>query len=146
MLAEAASRYPLETGGVLMGYWTENYKEVVVTAVTGPGPKAIHKTTSFAPDADFHETEISRLYNESGRVHTYLGDWHTHPNGTCYLSRKDRATLKRISRYKAARAPAPIMAILAGSSDWEFGLWCYFRRGIVSPWFPGVERFRVRIT
>jgi integrative and conjugative element protein (TIGR02256 family) len=146
MLAEAARRYPLETGGVLMGYWSEDYKAVAITAITGPGPKAIHKRTAFVPDSDFHEAEISRFYVHSGRIHTYLGDWHTHPDGICHLSSKDRATLKRISRYKAARAPMPIMGILAGSSDWRLGVWCYLRRGVESRWFSELQNLRLEVT
>lgn len=146
MQAEAGRCFPLETGGVFIGYWGQEYQDVAITAVTGPGPNAIHKSTAFIPDSDFHEKEISRFYTQSGRVHTYLGDWHTHPNGICRLSSKDRATLKRISRYKPARAPIPIMGILAGSCDWEFGLWCYFRHGIVRRWVPELQRFRLRVT
>ena len=145
MLSEARTRYPLETGGVLMGYWSLGYTALVITASTGPGPKAIHKKTEFIPDSDFHEAEISRFYIQSGRIHTYLGDWHTHPDGICHLSSKDRATLKRISRYKAARAPVPIMGILAGSSDWQLGVWCYLKRGVVSRWFSELQRLRLRV-
>lgn len=45
---------------------------------------------------------------------TYLGDWHTHPNGSPALSRKDLRTLRRIARHPAARISQPVMAVLAG--------------------------------
>ena len=42
MLAEADRVFPLETGGVIMGYWAESRGGVVVCRITGPGPLAVH--------------------------------------------------------------------------------------------------------
>ena len=71
----------------------------------GPGPAAVHAARRFAPDADYHEHEVARRYEASGRVDGYLGDWHTHPLGRPRLSRADRRTLRLIARSSAARAP-----------------------------------------
>jgi len=32
---------------------------------------------SFLPDATYQENEIARIYEDSIRISTYLGDWHT---------------------------------------------------------------------
>ena len=32
------------------------------------------------------EQEIGRVYTASGRCTTYVGDWHSHPGGSLYLS------------------------------------------------------------
>src|SRR3546814_7384631 len=53
----------------------------------------------------------------SGRRETYLGDWHTHPDGTDVLSRADKATLRRIARTPDARAPRPVMLIANGEPE-----------------------------
>src|SRR2546425_707963 len=82
MLAEAERTLPNETGGVLIGYWAVPFREVVLTAVVGPGPQALHDTDIFIPDPEYQEAEIARCYEESGRLHTYLGDWHTHPDSS----------------------------------------------------------------
>lgn len=123
MVAEAERAFPDETGGVLLGYWTTSPGEVVVTHMVGPGRYAIHHPYSFVPDADYHEQEIARLYEEANRRITYLGDWHTHPHGAAYLSRQDCRTLRRISNHREARAPEPLMAILAGGKPWRLRLW-----------------------
>ena len=68
---------PNETGGVLMGYTTS--KGVVITDVIGAGPNAKHTRSSYAPDLEFDYREISAIYEESGRMHAYVGDWHMHP-------------------------------------------------------------------
>ncbi len=116
--------FPNEAGGALMGYWSEDDKEVVITDVIGPGPDATHKPTSFKPDYSFQEKEIERLYNESGRTHTYLGDWHSHPDGPAELSGTDRRTLKNIASFPQARASNPIMILLSGRPDqWRITAW-----------------------
>jgi integrative and conjugative element protein (TIGR02256 family) len=126
MLAEADRVFPDETGGVLVGYWAVPFQEVVLTDAIGPGPRALHQSQRFVPDSEYQEVEIARYYLKSRRLHTYLGDWHTHPNSTSSLSRPDRKALKTIARHPAARAPMPIMAILAGSSRWKLTVWCGF--------------------
>ena len=114
MAAESARTFPLETGGVLMGYIDASGEQAVVHACTGPGPHAMHGAASFVPDHEFHEREVARIYAESGRVWSYLGDWHSHPNGRLGLSTDDRNTLGRIARSVAARVPHPLMAVIAG--------------------------------
>jgi integrative and conjugative element protein (TIGR02256 family) len=117
-LTEADRAFPLETGGVLLG-WRASTAEVVVTDVVGPGPAAEHHGIWFRPDADWQQEQIDARYSQSGRTVTYLGDWHTHPNGGAALSRKDLRTLRRIARHTAARTPQPVMAVLAGGPEWR---------------------------
>ena len=114
---------PLETGGILMGYWGGN-NEVIITSVIGPGPKAIHLKRSFIPDNEYHIQEISKHYSSSGRTETYLGDWHTHPKASAYLSNRDKDTLVAIANYKQARLQKPLMMILGTR---PFGLKAWIR-------------------
>lgn len=124
MAQEAERLFPLETGGVLLGYWVNSDEEVIITHATRPGPEAIHRPKSFIPDDEYQQAEIARTYEESGRLHTYLSDWHTHPNGSAILSCKDRRTLRKIAKCKDARVTIPIMALLAnGEPEWYLGIW-----------------------
>ena len=68
-----------ETGGVLFGYRVGT--EVVVTAATGPGPRARHGARSFEPDSAYCQRLLGAVYRESGGAIAYQGDWHTHPHG-----------------------------------------------------------------
>jgi integrative and conjugative element protein (TIGR02256 family) len=124
MVKEARRCLPNETGGAFMGYWSDP-STVVITDVIGPGPSAKHSQHSFYPDVQYHDSEIERVYTASDRLHTYLGDWHTHPNGSARTSRKDRKTLSAIASDPGARAPQPIMAILAGNQDWKLVIWSW---------------------
>ncbi|WP_265518721.1 Mov34/MPN/PAD-1 family protein [Nitratireductor luteus] len=120
----ADGHYPLESGGVLMGWWSvENI--AVVTAMIGPGPEALHERYAFQPDQDWQIEQIALHYERSERRETYLGDWHTHPdarNGT--LSWTDRSVVRRIIATPAARCPVPLMMILWGAPEsWNLSMW-----------------------
>lgn len=106
-----------------MGYF--NGVDVVITDWIGAGPSAKHETASFEPDYDYQEREVAKIYHASGRVTTYLGDWHSHPGGGLTLSRTDRRTLERIANHPAARARRPLMMILSGRAPWRFGIWSW---------------------
>mgnify|MGYP002029289813 CR=1 FL=1 len=124
MRALADSSFPQETGGLLMGYFDDQSKDVVVTDIIGPGPKGSHKRMSFVPDYEFQEKEIARIYEETNRTSTYLGDWHTHPKGHASLSGQDLNTLCNIAFYPKARVPSPIMVLLAGNkAQWQVRFW-----------------------
>lgn len=123
-IAEADRLYRLETGGALMGYWYEPGTAVITTAI-GPGPRAMHKPHAFKPDQDWQVAEIARHYEASGRRETYLGDWHTHPDAKAgYLSRTDRAVLRRVIKTTAARVQNPLMLIFHGAEgEWQAMAW-----------------------
>jgi len=104
--------YPLEVGGVLIGY---HYGGTVEIAhAIGPGPGASHGRFRFEPDSEWQFEQISLLYEVSGRRLSYLGDWHTHPRGRPAPSRRDLDTMRMISCYPEARCPEPLMLILGG--------------------------------
>ena len=117
LVAEAEERAPLETGGVIMGYHAGD--DVVITAMIGPGPGAHHERNTFVPDHEYQEVAIATVYQHSGRVWTYLGDWHSHPNGGSQLSTRDRQTMRRIARSRTARARTPLMLLLSGGDEWH---------------------------
>lgn len=123
MRGHVTKKSPQESGGALMGYWG-NPTEVVISNVIGPGPKAKHGLYSFTPDSEWQEEQIASIYEQSGRTVTYLGDWHSHPDGDGELSVKDQKTLKRVANYKPARVAQPLMLILHGELLLDMNFWC----------------------
>lgn len=126
---EASTHFPLESGGTFMGYVSGDC--AYVEAMIPPGPKAYRGLQAFAPDQEWQLAEIAALYERSGRIVTYLGDWHSHPNAfSGDLSPRDRTVLRRIIRSPEARCPQPIMSILYGSPrHWKLSVW----RGALLP-------------
>ena len=129
LVDEVDRRDPLETGGVLLGYWGKETDEPGVTAVIGPGSGAVHSQFYFKPDHEYQTGEISRRYFESDRRLQYLGDWHSHPGGGDSLSALDRRCLKMISKCPEARVDEPIMMILSGIPKRKLSAWHFRRTG-----------------
>lgn len=120
IVQEADRCHPLETGGVFMGYWADD--AAIIRAVIGPGPNARHERRNFEPDHEWQAAQIATYYEAAGRRETYLGDWHTHPGQKhAALSFLDRTALRKIITTPEARAPKPLMAIVAGTPN-ERGL------------------------
>lgn len=59
----------------------------------------------------------------SGRISTYLGDWHTHPLGSEQLSPIDIAALKEIASSEEARCSQPLMLLAVGGPKFRLHLW-----------------------
>jgi integrative and conjugative element protein (TIGR02256 family) len=140
MLEEVARKTPLETGGVLVGYWSGSSlapsrnptnstqpiarREAVITNFVGPGPRAIHRRSSFTPDHDHQAAHVAEIYRQSGTRAQYLGDWHSHPGADTTLSKLDKRTLKRIARSRTARCVTPLMLILDDAKTPAARMWC----------------------
>lgn len=127
---EADDKAPDETGGMLLGYISNerDNPEAVIEAVIPPGPRAKHEPYRFEPDGPWQRGELERIYYESPSA-TYLGDWHSHPDGGGLPSRRDRRTARAVARRRRARAPNPLTVILYGKpSAWKIECLCLVRR------------------
>lgn len=117
----ATVKFPLETGGMLLGYVANN-GESVVTDIIGPGLKAKHGRFNFTPDGEYQQFFLEKHFSETEGRETYLGDWHTHPKGEPYPSHLDRRTLARIAQTPSSGTSHPVMAILGGGNkEWLLG-------------------------
>jgi len=124
MVDEARLKFPLETGGVLLGSLSLDGERAVVSHIIGPGPKAVHSASLFVPDHDYHDHEVISIYRSSAGAARYVGDWHTHPTSTAYLSSLDRQTLEFIARSPEAQLPKPFMLVWGGrGAKWRAGAW-----------------------
>lgn len=86
MSAEGDTR--LETGGALFGF--DDGTQVAVTAVCGPGPKAIRAPQYFLRDLAHTRVAAKELHASSGAQ--WIGEWHTHPRGPNGPSDRDLHT------------------------------------------------------
>jgi len=125
---EAEKMAPLETGGVLAGYITDENEDIVITDIVGPGPKAVHRRTSYSPDYKYHREEVGKIYDRSQGTTSFLGDWHTHPGSGLYLSERDKKALRNIANYPKNFINSPIMIvasepILNEARNWQLKAW-----------------------
>jgi integrative and conjugative element protein (TIGR02256 family) len=109
----AREHAPLETGGMLLGW--RNQGKVAINATIDAGPGAQRKRTSFIPDGHWQQRQLAAVYEQSGRIATYLGDWHSHPRGPVRPSGQDHETAAAVASCEQARTPNPITLILGPS-------------------------------
>ena len=128
MMAEGERVFPLETGGLLLGYWGDGVP--VVTNIIGPGPQAVHEHLNFEPDYIWHTSEVDRMYKENNKLF-YLGDWHTHPCGPATPSAMDVGVLHMLKDNQDAQTPKPLMLILGNHLD-RIGAHCLTTNGLES--------------
>jgi len=113
IVRETSAHYPLETGGMLLGYIKE--KNYYVLDLVEAGPNAVRKVNYFLPDGKYQQPILERKFNKSNGLITFLGDWHSHPNADSYLSKLDMETLKNISEDDGAQITCPIFIIIGTS-------------------------------
>jgi len=101
-----------ETGGILVGYYTEDLKYAVICMVTGP-----------PTDSKFGPYWFQRgnrglkkiLETASQENQYYLGEWHYHPKGIANPSDQDLIQMSKIANKRDYYCPEPIMIIIAGT-------------------------------
>ncbi len=123
LIFEATTKAPLETGGILMGYFGQPGNVPVILWASGPGSQSVHYRNYYNPDYEFDESQIATIYEKYGRKITYLGDWHSHPAPLPVLSYRDKRTLRRIAGCKSARVETPLMLLLSYDGQWDVTIW-----------------------
>lgn len=116
MIVEVESFFPQETGGSFFGYTATN-NDVVITHLVAAGPNAKRTQYSFEPDQTYQLKEMEKLFYEQDSKLSYIGDWHSHPNNSAALSRKDEKTLLNIALAKESQCSYPIMLIIGFYPD-----------------------------
>ena len=106
---EATAHLPLETGGLLVGY--ECDAVAVITDVIGAGPSGRHGPGFFLRDGTYSQTELERIYSDSGGRLNYWGEWHSHPRPFPLPSSVDWGSMKEISTSQAHGLATPLLII-----------------------------------
>lgn len=129
----AAAAHPRETGGLLLGWWTDG--AVIVThAVEVADPDATGNTWSRHEAAAQRALEAAQEKSEHPWL-GYVGDWHSHP-APCGASEQDLRSIKRVS----TQYPHP-MVLLVHRSDGTVDVWaahCGRQQPLVLE-IPGME-------
>lgn len=106
---QALEAFPNETGGFLVGKYSDDNRSAIVSLVLNP-VKITSGPTSFQRETDGMESVWDELYKE-GLI--YLGEWHSHPNGSSMYSATDKKALTNIAQCKDVLIRNPIMLIVS---------------------------------
>jgi integrative and conjugative element protein (TIGR02256 family) len=109
LIAETHRFKRLETGGVLCGYYDNEY--LIIDSVSGPGPDADHQIDEFIMDKEYMDKFLDSQYAESKGKNIYLGEWHTHPQKHPEPSGQD---LKSIAERTMEWANGSIVFLIIG--------------------------------
>jgi integrative and conjugative element protein (TIGR02256 family) len=112
MLELSRSAAPKETGGVLVGYYTEPQDCAVVTKVSGAPPDSRSGKTFFVRGTSGLQRWLNGLWRGERRF--YLGDWHSHPGQSPRPSHTDIAQLGEIAQDESRKCPEPVALLIGG--------------------------------
>ncbi len=119
--------YHREAGGQLFGH--AGRSSWVVARATGPDRADRRCRFGFRPDRAREQREIHEFH---ALGFDYLGDWHTHPEGTPEPSSRDSTSIGEIARQSTHHLSGFLLCIV-GHSPFPRGLWLSFhtREGVV---------------
>ncbi len=98
---QAESEYPNENGGMLAGYYSDDRHTVYIERLVVPVEKRTERTT-FIRNTKGLEKVWQELSKE-GLV--YVGEWHSHPNGSTKYSVADLQSMIEIEKEVAIENP-----------------------------------------
>ncbi len=102
--------YPNEFGGFLMGKYSDDLKTLYIQEFILPNtykgyPFLFERSTKGI------EENFKKLFSDKGIY--YVGEWHTHPNGSTHYSQTDLDSMIEIYNCKTVSIENPILLILS---------------------------------
>ncbi len=115
---------PNETGGILIGYYTEGCNLAVITKILRAPPDSKSGPTWFFRGIHGVKRKLDALWKEKKQF--YIGEWHYHPNSSSDLSYQDIKQMTSISNSRSYNCPEPILLIVGGNSlAWENSVYVF---------------------
>ena len=101
-----------ETGGLLVGRYTDDHTFAVVTEVLPAPIDSRAGPTWFIRGVEGLTSELGRRW-KLGQGY-YLGEWHYHPGGKATPSSRDIDQMRSISASEQYACPEPVLLIVGG--------------------------------
>lgn len=123
LIESGQSYYPNEFGGFLLGYYSEDFKSLHICDFLIP-KKYKSSPTTFERSNEGIIKEFTHVFKEKGLY--YVGEWHTHPDGTAIFSATDLETMIEIAKCEAVKIENPILLIISIDQEKLFNYNFYF--------------------
>jgi integrative and conjugative element protein (TIGR02256 family) len=118
------SYYPNEFGGFLIGYYSDDFKTLIITNFIIPTKFKVSKI-SFERDTNGIEEKLKEFYNRTPKEY-YIGEWHTHPNSSTSPSNRDLKAMISIANHPNVVIKNPILLIIGyNNANEEFAFYFY---------------------
>lgn len=118
---QAEGEYPNENGGMLAGRYSADRHTVYIEKVVVPVEKLTGRTT-FMRKTNGLEKGWEQLSQEGLR---YVGEWHSHPNGSTQYSGSDLAAMIDIEKEVAIENPILMIVGVRGCRLSALTFYCY---------------------
>lgn len=118
---QAEGEYPNENGGMLAGRYSADRHKVYMEKVVVPMEKLTGRTT-FMRNTKGLEKVWNQLAKEGLR---YVGEWHSHPNGSTQYSGTDLAAMIDIEKEVAIENPILLIVGVRSSGLSAHTFYCY---------------------
>lgn len=102
--------YPNEFGGFLIGYYANDFKTVFVTDFLLP-KKHKSSSISFERSIEGLEKKFKKIFDQD--KHYFIGEWHTHPDGSSKHSQTDLEALIKTVECETVKIKNPILLIIS---------------------------------
>ena len=141
---ETSSRYPNETGGILIGIYDENLSLATIHSATGPMEDSEHGATTFKRGVKGINEKITFAQkNTSTNLH-YVGEWHSHPNNSPTPSGTDIKQMQVFAKNKQLGIKSPLLLIVGGRPavelKWLFSLHRYKQKPLYLELLKGLKQ------
>lgn len=129
MLAACRRSGRKETGGILVGKYTEDNRVAVVVSASSPAPDSRAGRTWLVRGVFGLRTWLDRLWKSDEGY--YLGEWHYHPFSDPRPSWQDVKQMRRIASDAAYQCAEPVLVIIGGDPNgaWSIHVEVNFRGG-----------------
>lgn len=115
LLKQCANAGEYETGGILIGYYSEKLNTAIVTRVVDAPDDSRRGRNWFHRGISGLQVLILGLW--ARQRHYYLGEWHYHPKGSPEASAVDVRQMEEIASSSSYQCPEPILLIIGGNPE-----------------------------
>lgn len=126
-----SDHYPKEYGGLLVGRYVNDNKEVLIEQTVLP-KKFKSSAFSFERGVEGLRNILAGLFRKNPSL-IYVGEWHTHPDGRPVPSSTDSSALRTIAEHKDVFIKNPLLLIIGVSSTgYELGFYVLHKNEVHS--------------
>ncbi|MBX0291693.1 Mov34/MPN/PAD-1 family protein [Hymenobacter sp. HSC-4F20] len=113
--------HPLETGGILLGYYDSDYRVATIVVATPPPSDSEHGRYRFIRGTKGIKQLLTSAKNQNPPLY-YVGEWHTHPNSAAQPSSTDIKQMRYFALRRLYGSGSPLLLVIGGTPPHEL-LW-----------------------
>lgn len=113
-----------ETGGILLGSYSQDYATAQVLEATDPPADSKFGRDWFNRGTNGLEDMLVASWNSEPRVY-YLGEWHVHTANIPWPSQQDKRQMREIGKDRGYRCSHPLLLIVCPKPEGGCVLTCF---------------------